>query len=178
MKKMNKGDKLVIHCYKHNGVLYETSEEAIVLEDNDEFLVVGNKNALVAKNDGRKWHTKEPAIIFFYKEKWFNIIAQFKKIGLFYYCNVASPYIIEDNTIKYIDYDLDLRVFPDGGFKVLDRNEYNYHKRIMHYSKEIDMVVKYSLTELINLKKNEKDPFNQESISKYYDMYKEFDSTL
>lgn len=178
MKKMNKGDKLVIHCYKHNGVLYETSEEAIVLEDNDEFLVVGNKNALVAKNDGRKWHTKEPAIIFFYKEKWFNIIAQFKRIGLFYYCNVASPYIIEDNTIKYIDYDLDLRVFPDGGFKVLDRNEYNYHKRIMRYSKEIDMVVKYSLTELINLKKNEKDPFNSECINKYYEKYKEFDNTL
>ena len=40
--------------------------------------------------------------------------------------NIASPYIIEEGTIKYIDYDLDLRVFPDGSFKVLDRGAVSY----------------------------------------------------
>ncbi len=178
MKKMKEGEKLIIHCYKHNGVLYETSKEAIVLEDNDDYLVIGNKNALVTKNDGRKWYTKEPAIIFFYKKKWFNVIAQFKKIGLFYYCNIASPYIIEDNTIKYIDYDLDLRVFPDGGFKILDRNEYKYHKKIMRYSKEIDMIVKHSLNELIEMKRNNKDLFSDEVIQHYYNIYKSVDNSL
>ena len=44
---------------------------------------------------------------------------------------MASPFIIEENTIKYIDYDLDLRVFPDGSFKVLDRGEYKYHKNLI-----------------------------------------------
>ena len=36
---------------------------------------------------------------------------------------MASPYIIDENVIKYIDYDLDLRVFPDGGYKILDYND-------------------------------------------------------
>ena len=52
--------------------------------------------------------------------------------GVYYYCNIASPYIIDGKAIKYIDYDLDLRVFADGSFKVLDRGEYNYHKNKMH----------------------------------------------
>ena len=36
--------------------------------------------------------------------------------------------IIEENTIKYIDYDLDLRIFPKGDYKILDKLEYEYHK--------------------------------------------------
>ena len=62
--------------------------------------------------------------MFFYKKRWFNIIAQLKPNGIFYYCNIASPYVIDEGILKYIDYDLDLRVFNDGAFKILDRNEY------------------------------------------------------
>ena len=79
-------------------------------------------------------------------------MAQLKKYGLFYYCNIASPYIIDGNIIKYIDYDLDLRIFPDGTFKVLDKNEYRYHKITMRYSEEIDIIVQDSLNKLIENK--------------------------
>ena len=175
MKKNNK-ERIIIHCYKHNGRLYKTWQDAALLEKTPDCLVLGNCNALVTKVDGRSWHTKEPAIMFFYPNKWFNIIAQLKKTGLFYYCNIASPFIMEDNIVKYIDYDLDLRVFPDGGFRVLDRNEYNYHKRIMKYSKEIDMVIKYSLTELINMKKAQMGPFDKRVIEYYFNIYKKIDN--
>ena len=89
-----------------------------------------------------------------------------------YNCNIASPYVIEDRTIKYIDYDLDLRVFPDGSFKVLDRGEYSYHKRIMNYSKDIDNILKDELTILINKVRNKEFPFNSDMIKKYYLEYK------
>ena len=171
MKKKTE-NRIFIHCYKHDGQLHKTWKDAVILENTKEKLVLGNCNALVTKVDGRTWYTKEPAIMFFYPDKWFNIIAQLKSNGIFYYCNIASPYILEDNIVKYIDYDLDLRVFPDGGFRVLDRNEYKYHKKKMKYSKEIDMVIRYSLTELINLKRSGADPFNKESIIKYYNEYK------
>ncbi|MEG1146945.1 MAG: DUF402 domain-containing protein, partial [Bacilli bacterium] len=118
--------------------------------------------------------TREPAIMFFYKNEWFNIIAQLKPFGLYYYCNIASPYIIDEDVIKYIDYDLDLRVFSDGGFKVLDRNEYKYHKKIMNYSSELDTVINMGLTKLIEIKKKNQFPFQEEVINKYYDEYKKY----
>ena len=68
-----------------------------------------------------------------------------KKDGIYYYCNIATPFIIEENTIKYIDYDLDLRIFPTGEFKILDKLEYEYHKKIMNYSKKLDKVIKGSI---------------------------------
>jgi protein associated with RNAse G/E len=98
-----------------------------VLDITNNFIVCGNNKTRVTEIDGREWSTKEPALVFFYKDKWFNIIAQFKERGIFYYCNIQTPYIIEESTIKYIDYDIDLRVFPDSTFRVLDKSEYEYH---------------------------------------------------
>jgi len=173
MKNVKKGDILKIQCYKHNGQVYRNWDETLVLEVNDEYIVCANNKARVTEIDGRSWKTKEPAILFYYKKKWFNIIAQFKNNGIYYYCNIASPFLIDDNTIKYIDYDLDLRVFPDGAFKVLDKNEYNYHKKIMHYPEEIDTILKRELTSLIEMKKNNEGPFDKTLIEKYYEKYEQ-----
>ena len=96
-----------------------------------------------------------------------------KKNGIYYYCNIASPFVIEQNTIKYIDYDLDLRVFPDGSFKILDRGEYKYHKKIMNYSDDLDEVLKNELAILINKARNKEIPFDKSIVDKYYKMYVE-----
>ena len=169
---MKVGDTLAIHCYKHNGMIHKSWASAYVLDIKDEYIVVANENILVTKQDGRTWRTKEPAIMFFYKSRWFNIIAQIKTNGLFYYCNIASPYVIDDNVIKYIDYDLDLRVFNDGAFKILDRNEYNYHKKLMKYPNEINHILKSELSSLIEMKKAGDFPFRTEVIEYYYNIFK------
>lgn len=171
MNNIKVGDRLTIHCYKHNGKIDRISDEATVLGVTDDMLIVANYKAKLTESDGRSHRTNETAIIFFYKKKWFNVIAQLKKPGLFYYCNIATPFIIDGNIIKYIDYDLDLRVFPDGGFRILDRNEYNYHKKIMNYSDELDLVIRTQLSELIEMKRANQGPFEPGIVEKYYDMY-------
>ncbi len=167
------GDTLVIHCYKHNGMIYESSRVAFVLDVQDDYIVLGDENVLITKQDGRAWHTNGSAIMFFYKKNWFNIIAQIKDDGTFYYCNIASPYIIENHVLKYIDYDLDLRVFNDGAFKILDRNEYNYHKKLMNYPEEINYIIKEEMTSLIEMKKASVFPFNKGTIEHYSEVFKE-----
>lgn len=164
---MKKDDYISIHAYKHNGVLYRSWEDSKVLEVEDGRIVLMNNRAKVTEVDGRKWKTKEPAIIFFYKDKWYNIIVQFKDKGIFYYCNIATPYIIEENTIKYIDYDLDLRVFSDGTYNVLDQGEYDYNKNEMKYPKEIDTITKDAMNELIEMCINKIGPFNKNVLNEY-----------
>lgn len=169
---MKYGEKYDIHGYKHNRDLYKVWDETIYLAQTKDFYVFANDKIKVTEIDGRSWRTKEPAITFYYKKNWFNIIAQLKSTGIYYYCNISSPVIIENNTIKYIDYDYDLRVFPDGTYKVLDKSEYEYHKKIMHYSSDIDKIVKFELNNLIEKYKNKEEPFNEQTINKYYDLYK------
>lgn len=174
-KDIKVGDKLQIHCYKHNGRLHQLCDEAIVLDVDDEKIVVANNKAKLTEADGRSYHAKEPAILFFYKKHWFNVIGQLKKYGLFYYCNIATPYIVDQNIIKYIDYDLDLRVFPDGGFKILDYNEYNYHKKLMHYPNEIQLIIKNELSNLIEMKRKNEGPFEPNLVNKYFEIYKKYE---
>jgi len=166
------GKQYGIHSYKHDGKIHRAWDEAVLLEIHEDYLIFGNEKTRVIEADGRIWKTKEPAILYFFKNNWYNVIGQYKPDGIYYYCNMASPYIIEDGVIKYIDYDLDLRVFPDGSFKVLDRGEYNYHKSIMHYSEDIDTILKDELTDLIDLVREKQGAFKIGLIEYYYKIYK------
>ena len=103
MKKLKVGDTLAIHCYKHNGEIYESSRVAYVLDIKEDYIVLADENVLITKKDGKAWHAKGSSIMFFYNNRWFNIIAQLKSGGIYYYCNIASPYVIDGNTLKYID---------------------------------------------------------------------------
>jgi len=150
MRKMCIGDKYKIQCYKHDGKIHREWDEAIVLDIKKDYIIFGNNKTTVTESQGTWWKTKEPAIMYFFKDKWFNIISQLKKDGIYYYCNIATPFIIEEGTIKYIDYDLDLRIFPKGEYKILDNLEYEYHKKVMKYSKDLDKVIKLALKELID----------------------------
>lgn len=173
MNKICIGDNYQIHCYKHDGKIHCAWEEAVVLDVKKDYIVLGNDRTLVTEADGRTWRTKEPAVIYFFRNKWYNIIAQLKKDGISYYCNIETPYIMEEGAIKYIDYDLDLRIYSSGEYKILDRMEYKYHKKIMGYSDDLDRAIKNGLDELINLYENGSHFFQTENNMKYYEEYAE-----
>lgn len=167
MNELEIGKQYIIHSYKHNGKIHREWDEAVLLEIHDDYLIFGNNKTKVIESDGRVWKTKEPAVIYFYRKQWFNVIGQYKADGIYYYCNMASPFVVSEDTIKYIDYDLDLRVFPDGSFKVLDRGEYRYHKNIMNYSEKIDTILKKELTSLIEMVRKKEVPFKAGTVEKY-----------
>lgn len=172
MYKTKVGDRLQIQCYKHDGSVHRSWNEAVLLKASSNYLVFGNHKTTVTRSNGNIYKTKEPAIMYFFKKEWFNIIVQLKRDGIYYYCNIASPYLIEENTIKYIDYDLDLRVFPTGEFKILDKIEYNYHKKIMNYSNDLDRVIHKGLNRLIYLYKSKAIMFDTRANLQYYEKYK------
>ena len=160
-----------LHCYKHNGKIHRTWDEITILDETDDYLVCGNNKVKITESDGRTHKTKETAIIFLYKDRWFHVTAQFKNTGLYYKVDMASPFLIDDNILKYIDYDLDLKVFPDGEYRVLDRNEYKFHKKIMKYSEDLDFILQKELNNVIELKKSEKGPFNKKYVEEYYQKF-------
>ena len=173
MKNICVGDRYQIMCYKHNGHVHRLWEEAIVLDVKKDYIVFGNKKTLVTRSEGISWRTKEPAIMYYFRNRWYNIIAQLKKEGISYYCNIASPFIIEEGTVKYIDYDLDLRIFPTGEYKVLDRLEYQYHQKIMNYPENLKIAIENGLDELIGLYKSNSIIFNEKNNYKYNKEYEE-----
>ena len=165
------GHWLAILCYKHDGSLHRSWDRGLVLANNDEFTVVATKRAKVVESNGRRWFTKEPAVTIFSKKEWWNVICMFKGDGICYYCNIASPALVDYRMIKYIDYDLDAKLFTDGSLRILDEKEYLRHKEMYGYSKELDEVLKYSTKEIVKKMERKEFPFNDDKIREYYNKF-------
>ena len=164
-------NKVEIISYKHNGVLHRVWQSTYIVRQTSDMLVIVNDKANVIDGDGRRWKTKEPAVCYFFKKYWFNIICMLRGNAIYYYCNLSSPYVKDSEGVKYIDYDLDLRVFADETLKILDKGEYKYHKNKMNYPASIDKIVKDDLSNLIEIVRKKEFPFNRGIIDNYYNMY-------
>lgn len=164
---------LGIQCFKHDGTIHRYWDRGLVLENNDDYIVIATKRAKVIENNGRRWFTKEPAVTIFSKKEWWNVICMLKKDGICYYCNIASPSIIEHDAIKYIDYDLDAKLFPNDDIRLLDEREYKFHKDLFHYSDDLDAVLKYTVKDINKKMKNREFPFVDDMIRDYYQLYLE-----
>lgn len=169
--KISKGMSVSIQSYKHNQKVHRVWKNTEILEINDNLLVTAHKRAKVIEDNGRTWYTKEPAICYFYEDKWFNVIVMFKKDGIYYYCNLSSPYLFDGEGVKYIDYDLDVKVFPDGTYRILDENEYNYHLKKMKYPEDVIKIIENELKVLIETIKRKEAPFNSEYVQRHYNVF-------
>ncbi len=160
-----------IHSFKHNGSLHRYWEKNYVLEDNEYFFIVASNRTRVVESDGRRWYTHEPAITIFSKKDWYNVIAMLKDEGVCYYCNIASPSIEDDGKIKYIDYDLDLKLYPDGNIKVLDEKEYENHRQKYGYDDELNSVLKTEVKKIFYLMKKRYFPFDDSIIKEKHELF-------
>lgn len=164
-------EEIYIQCYKHDKSRHRTWAKGYVIEANEERIVTITDKAWVIESDMRKWLTREPAINIFYPDKWFNVICMIRKKGIFYYCNLASPSIYDGEALKYIDYDLDVKVDNHFNFNVIDQDEYEEHGQEMNYSDDLKFVIEKELDKLIERIKNRQSPFNHEEIYDLYDKY-------
>ncbi len=160
-----------IQSYKHDGSLHRTLAKGFVLEASEKQFVVVTNKTWVIESDGRRWFTKEPAVNFFYPDKWFNIITMIRKTGIYYYCNLASPSLYDGEAVKNIDYDLDVKCFPDGRIQILDEDEYEQHSLEMGYSSEIKGIVESQLQVLLKMIEDKEGPFDPQVIEHYYQVY-------
>lgn len=164
-------EMLDIISYKHDGVLHRVWKNVFKLYDSPELAVIINDKVEVIDGTGNKWKTREPAICYFFRNYWFNIISMLRDNDIYYYCNLSSPFIIDQEGLKYIDYDLDVKLYPDGEVLILDRDEYIFNIKDLHYPMEIRQIINSNLQILLDFIKEKKDPFNRDAVYHWYEKY-------
>jgi hypothetical protein len=165
------GKWIHVQSYKHDGQLHRTWDSAMIVDVNDDFIVTASTCNKVIESDGRRWFTREPAVSVFFFNEWYNFIAMFKDDSIMYYCNIATPSIIDKDCIKYIDYDLDLKLLSDKSIMQLDSKEYEFHRKKYAYSDELDMVIKSANEYVKDLMTKAETPFNDEKMKEYYALF-------
>ena len=101
-----------------------------------------------------------------------------RKDGIYFYCNLSSPAILDKEGLKYIDYDLDLRVTPDFEYEILDNNEYQQNIINYGYSKDLQDIIEQTLEKLIKQVKNRELPFDHDYVNKYFLKYKNLEKNV
>ncbi|KUP08513.1 hypothetical protein Q73_02155 [Bacillus coahuilensis m2-6] len=165
------GEAVQIQSYKHDGKIHRIWEETTVLKATGNMIIGANDRTIVTESDGRTWVTREPAICYFHGEHWFNIICMIREDGIYYYCNLSSPFVYDHEAIKYIDYDLDVKVYPDGTYTLLDEDEYLAHSQQMGYPEVIDHILKRNVDKLVRWIRQGKGPFAPDFIDVWYERY-------
>ncbi|CAM3902241.1 nucleoside tri-diphosphate phosphatase [Alkalicoccus chagannorensis] len=165
------GSTIEVQSYKHNGSLHRVWEETVILKGTTHEVIGGNDRILVQESDGRFWRTREPAICYFTAHSWFNVIGMIRNDGIYYYCNLGTPFTYDSEALKYIDYDLDIKVFPDMTYKLLDEDEFAQHKRQMNYPDEVEVILRGAVDELIGWISSQKGPFEPGFIEYWYERF-------
>lgn len=160
-----------IQSYKHDGNLHRFWRRSFVLIDNNDWLVVGSKSTQVIEGSGRRWRTREPAITFFSKNDWFNVIAMIKEIGIAFYVNIATPTLVDGTVAKYIDYDLDLKKMPEGDVKFLDKYEFLRHSDEYNYPESLVKIIIAKQEKITKMIKNGEYPFDEGEILRLYNLF-------
>ncbi|MDY0407559.1 DUF402 domain-containing protein [Virgibacillus soli] len=165
------GTSVKIKSYKHDGHLHRVWQKTLVLKGNETVVIGANDKTEVLESDGRTWITREPAICYFHAAYWFNIIGMLRDDGIYYYCNISSPFLFEEGSIKYIDYDLDLKVYPDMTYDILDEDEYELHKQKMNYPEALDQILYTQVGQLIKWVQQRKGPFAPGFVDQWYERF-------
>lgn len=63
---------------------------------------------------------------YYWLDRWYNILRFHEPRGEFrnFYCNISMPPRLQDGFLDYVDLDIDIVIWPDGRFKVLDELEF------------------------------------------------------
>lgn len=162
-------DIVNIKAFKHNGTLYRQLTGNKVLFQNDEYTLVLSIMTKVEELNGQKWYCKDPVLWWFFKNKFYNFSVTVRDGECFFYVNLASPAIISNNSIRYIDYDLDIKKSNGVPAKVLDKKEFDKNKKLFKYDPKLIKIIDKSLRDLVKMMNEEIEPFKKDYVKELVD---------
>lgn len=162
--KMKIGQIINVQAYKHNGLLYRQWNGVKVLFNDNEKLVLIMWKVKVSEEEEKHWGYKEPVIWFFPKKNFYNVLILLKKTGHYTYVNIASTPFFEDETLKYVDYDFDIKQQPKKELKLVDREEFHKNFANLKYPEKLKMISYNEISRIFNMFNNYQEVFDPKYI--------------
>jgi len=90
---------------------------------------------------------------YYWFDRWYNIFRFHESDGTLrnYYCNINMPLVFDRGVLDYVDLDIDIVVWPDKTWQILDRKEFETNAVTFGYSDKIRAKVEETILELISI---------------------------
>ncbi len=164
-KKIINREFINIQAYKYDGTLYRQWNGVRIVGSSKDYVIVLLNKTKVQELKKQKWIILDPILWFFSTTNFFNATLTVKEDGFYYYANLSSPFFYEDETIKYIDYDYDIKKYPGKRFSIVDHNDFQTHKN--WYNENTKNVIYKNLVKLTEMSIKREGIFNEEKIKNF-----------
>ena len=151
-------------AFKYDGKIhYEQSLEFIKKDENHLVLKGGKGRNLVHHTRNAVYTFNDTSLEYFFIDRWYTAALVFNDSGevISVYCNIAYPCVISENIVEFIDLDVDV-IVKNGVIKVVDLDEFEDHKILYGYSKELEIKVFNTVNQLKQNIRNGIYPFNRD----------------
>ena len=94
-------------------------------------------------------------------DRWYDVIHNSEPMhDRVWYCNIVTPAVLDGDTIRHTDLDLDVAVTPAGAVHVLDEDEFVANQARYDYSESVTRAARGALADVLDLIGRREFPFD------------------
>ena len=166
--------KVKVVSRKYDGSLRDEYEAFLYAEDTETLRVYTPPGTMCFDHRKGAWESGTDGLLeIYFKEKWYAVwhICGQKSLLNLIYTHICMPAILTENTLTWVDLDLDYRVHLDGSIERLDEQDFARNIQFMHYPVEIIKQARIACEEVERLYQGRLFPFNhQEQVAMYQEI--------
>ena len=153
---------ITVKSRKFDGAINRSWQCELVEESQELLLLVGKFDKEVKHQHLGVIRRDTISYEFYWFNRWYNIFRFHEPDGSFrnFYCNVNLPPKFEQGILDYIDLDVDILVWKDFSYQILDIDEFEENAKKFSFTDELRVNVQKTLSVIISKIENRFYPFD------------------
>lgn len=146
------GKQLKVRAYKSDGRCYRHWEATVEAHDEERLELVMPSGGWIEDENGG-WASENALRNIYWYGKWYCLLEVFNPQGelVEIYVNINSPIVIEDSTVSFTDYELDVSRIPPDPARLVDQDEFEQAAREYGYTQEFTQACYRAAEEALKL---------------------------
>ncbi len=161
MKNQNK--LITINSRKFDGKIHRSWKAELIKQENFLLTFVGEFDKEIDHPHLGVIRRGTISHEFYWLDRWYNVFRFHEPDGKLrnFYCNINMLPTFEKEILNYVDLDIDVLVWKDFSFEILDLDEFEENAVKYHYSPQVYDKANESLAELIVMIEKKSFPFSR-----------------
>lgn len=156
------GTRALLRATKYDGTAHWIQPFQVVSDDGNLLIASYRARTPIYTSRG-EFRSPYDSLVYFWRDRWYNVF-RLSRPGCplaLWYCNVTTPPLFDGCQIGYVDLDLDVKVLPNGCYKLLDEDEFEIHQKKYGYPPDVIEHAEMAARELTDMARMRAFPFSE-----------------
>lgn len=138
-KYAGEGRQITVNSRKYDGRIRRTWTGGLISESDSHLVLVGTFDRDVQHTDLGLIRNGTVSFEHFWLKRWYNVFRFHEPDGTLksYYCNIAMPPDFDGQVLDYVDLDIDVVVWPDKRYEILDLDDFERNTAKFGYPDDV-----------------------------------------